>query len=338
MTGKKRSERRQGRVAKELGKLHLGRYPFLAGIKHYEKKRSVKFAATTIEEDCRKLRMFAEWFEEWKRDGSITTTDPRHIEPEAIEEFYIEMRRRQLQTSTQGTYVKILIRYLSLWGNYVIDEMIEDGEIKIPKAVPKEIKALEVEELEAIFKAISEMPGYKGILMRGLIPLAFGTGDRPKEMFKALKKDLDLKNSMFYVRHPKGEGSYGKMEWINIIREDMVVKLKRFMEELNEYHEAMGVKTPYIFANLKTGQPLAGKTLRSYKAEVEEASGVRFAIKDYRSTLTTVTVNDDLDKIEAMSKQLRHGKTDTTKKWYLRINVRKAVKNKLGDSWKNHEF
>ncbi|MBO4551913.1 MAG: hypothetical protein J5673_01790, partial [Candidatus Methanomethylophilaceae archaeon] len=49
--------------------LHLGRYPFSGGIRYYEAKRSTKYSRSTMEENVRKLRMFARIFEEMKKNG-----------------------------------------------------------------------------------------------------------------------------------------------------------------------------------------------------------------------------------------------------------------------------
>lgn len=110
------------RVAEELSRLRLGRYPFFAGIKHYEKRKSIRYTSTTLYEDTRKLHYLSKQFERFKREGRIKTTDPRHMGPDAIEEFYRWMRtEKKLSASTQGTYVRILKRYLELFGNNIID-------------------------------------------------------------------------------------------------------------------------------------------------------------------------------------------------------------------------
>jgi hypothetical protein len=67
---------------------------------------------------------------------------------------------------------------------------------------------------------------------------------------------------------------------------------------------------------------------------VEKVSGVRFKLKDFRSTLTSMTVKDDLSRLLAISAHLRHCKIETTQKYYARI-VRGVAGRQLRDAWKD---
>lgn len=71
------------------------------------------------------------------------------------------------------------------------------------------------------------------------------------------------------------------------------------------------------------------------KRSVEKLSGVSFKLKDFRSTLTTMTVNGDLSRLPAMSAQLRHKYTSTTQRSYLRIKNGVAGRQ-LRDAWREH--
>lgn len=71
------------------------------------------------------------------------------------------------------------------------------------------------------------------------------------------------------------------------------------------------------------------------KRSVEELSGVSFRLKDFRSTLTTIIVNEDLSRLPAMSAQLRHSDIRTTQKSYLRMKNGVAGKQ-LRDAWKEY--
>ncbi|MCL2785638.1 MAG: site-specific integrase [Methanomassiliicoccaceae archaeon] len=337
MGAKKRTKKKaaeSSRWAETRSGIRLGRYPFKAGIKHYIAKKSIRFTPVTIYENGRKLEYFSEVFERFKSSGSIETTDPRHMGPAEIEAFFRWMKAKEMTNSSEGTYVKILKGYLEFWGNKIIERMAEDDEIVIKSADGDgEVRALPIEEVRRIFAAIDLIGGYPGIVMRVLLPLAFGTGCRPKEMFEAEMQDINLAAETFYVRHPKGEGSWGKKEKVNIIRQDMLRRLERSLKEREEYLAEMGVKTKFVFVNPSTGKPLCGNTFRKHKIKIEELSGVSFRIKDLRPTLLTLLVDDDLSLIGAASKQLRHERQTNTEKYYLRIDKRKAVRNALGDRW-----
>ncbi len=64
-----------------------------------------------------------------------------------------------------------------------------------------------------------------------------------------------------------------------------------------------------------------------------KASGVEFKLKDFRSTLTTITINGDLSRLGAMSAQLRHESPNTTHKFYNKIE-RCVASKKLKDLWR----
>jgi len=334
--GKKKTATYRSRVAEELSKVRLGRYPFVAGIKYYEEKKSIRLTKTTIKEWCRKLRYYARIMEGFKAAGKIDTTDPRHMGPEAIEEFYKWMKRdNPLSNSTQGSYVRILKNYLEFWGNDVITIMEKDDEIIIPSSAgDSEINALSIDEVRDIFAAADTIEGYTGIMVRLLLALGVGTGCRPKEMFDAEVSDINIEAETFFIRHPKGEGTWGRREKVNIIRKDMLIRIDRELKARADALKAIDTKSKYLFINPASGRPYAGNSFRLWKDRVAELAGVEFRIKDMRSTLLTLLVGEDLSRLGAASKQIRHRNIKTTEDFYLKINKRKVVKSALGDRWK----
>jgi len=75
--------------------------------------------------------------------------------------------------------------------------------------------------------------------------------------------------------------------------------------------------------------------LRLVKAKVERLSGVKFKLKDFRSTLTSVTVNGDMSRLPAMSAQLRHASVTTTQRSYYAME-RGVAGRQLRNAWKEH--
>ena len=73
----------------------------------------------------------------------------------------------------------------------------------------------------------------------------------------------------------------------------------------------------------------------SIKREIEEISGVQFRLKDFRSTLTSITVNGDMSLLPTMSAQLWHSSLNTTQKFYYRME-RGVAGKQLRDAWKNN--
>ena len=339
--GRKASQKKKknpvyGRIAEELSKVRLGRYPFAGGIKYYEEKKSIRYTKTTIVEDTRKLRYFARIFEGFKARGKIKTTDPRHLGPEAIEELYRWMKGGDLGNSTQGTYVRILKRYLEMWGNNIIGQMEQDDEIIIQSAAgDSEVNAMSIEEVRRVYEVMERVGGYRGVLIRLLIDLGISTGCRPKELFNAEVEDINVDAETFFVRHPKGEGSWGKREKVNLIRQDLLLRIRRELQARAKYLEELGIESKYVFVNPETRIPYVGNSFRRWKKDIETMAGVKFMLKDLRSTLLNLLVGDDLSMIGPASKQLRHERIDNTEKYYLKINKRQVVRNALGDRWKD---
>jgi integrase len=69
--------------------------------------------------------------------------------------------------------------------------------------------------------------------------------------------------------------------------------------------------------------------------KVEKISGVEFKLKDFRSTLTSITVNGDISRLPAMSALLRHASVATTQKSYFAME-RGVAGKQLRDAWKEH--
>ncbi len=109
------------------------------------------------------------------------------------------------------------------------------------------------------------------------------------------------------------------------------------MEERKEYLSENGKsKTAALFPNLnrKDGEFYSPNAFNEIKTEVEKASGVDFKLKDFRSTLTSMTVNGDMSLLPAMSAQLRHRNLATTQRSYYRMEEGVAGK-RLKNAWKD---
>lgn len=317
----------------EVEKMRLGRYPFAAGINPFiDSRKGTWDPETTMPEERRKLQQIGRMFEDLKSQGRVSTTDPRHIKRSDVQEFMVELRK--VDPSFQQPQMRRLKQYLRFFKNYVIEDMKSDG-IKLPKAHKKPIRAIDPHDLILIFATVKELEGWTGSVARGMLSLYFATGARPTELRLAHFEDLNLKKRTFFVRHPKGEGSWASPEIVNIIREDMVPMIECYLRERSEHLRGGGDnKATALFPNVlgKNGFYSANR-FRMIKEKVAKESGVEFKLKDFRSTLTTVTINGDLSRLGAMSAQLRHESPNTTHKFYNKIE-RCVASKKLKDLWR----
>jgi integrase/recombinase XerD len=323
----------------DLKTIHLGRRPFTAALKYYQAFQEVNLSKKTLLEDMKRLKRFATFFEDLHARGGCKTADPRGIDEPAILEFLVMMKKKELKSSTQSTDIKVLNRMLNLFGNDVIVKMKKNPMYKFPKE-PRDlpISALEPEELKLVFDTTYNLRGWSGQAFRGYLALAFATASRPNETLMTLVEDLDIQNRLFYIRHPKGEETWGEPQWVNIIREDMIPYLEELMRNRERMLIEYGLSSQYLFVNPGTGEPYSDKAMRGLKSKVQEMSGIHFMIKDMRSSFASLTVNNHLDRLNAVSEQLRHSTPETTRKYYARINRRKAVKIGLQDTWKESEI
>mgnify|MGYP000871440395 CR=1 FL=1 len=319
-------------------RVRLGREPFRTGVAYYEVKKQAYLTQTTIEENTRKLYYFADAFREMKDNGLITTLDPRHMGVQEIEAFMIFMKNNKLQNTTKKKYLSILDSFLGFWGNHVISDMKKQNKFaSMSKGKKRPITYIEEEDLRTIFKAIDTYPGYQGIVIRGFISLIFGIAGRPKEVIDALLEDLDLDEERFYIRHPKGEGSWGLCQWIVITRKDMIPKLERFLNEREEYLKGINRTSEYLFVNPSTGRPYSLQTIRIIKERIEEETGIDFKLKEFRSTYATITYKHNKNMKDAISKQLRHQSPKTTDDYYIAYDQKQASKD-LADEWEKSKI
>ena len=319
-------------------RIRMGSRPFLYGIRIYRERMLAYMSETTIEENSRKLRYFADIFLQMKRSGKINTTDPRHIGEVEIEMFSGYMRKKGLSTTTRRSYLKMLNSYLRFFENDIIDRMKHTGKLNpITKGQPNPVRFLEIDDLQQVFDAADLMNGYRGIVCRGFLAITFSIAGRPKEIIEMHREDIDLRNKVIFVRHPKGEGSYGKREWIPIIREDMIPRIESFLDERDRYFNMIGLESCFLFANTDNGGPLTLKSIRKYKTSIEKTSGVRFQLKDLRSTYATITYSGAPDMKDAISKQMRHCSSTTTEKYYIAYDQKRAA-NDLKNEWKKTQI
>lgn len=183
------------------------------------------------------------------------------------------------------------------------------------------------------------MSGWRGSVVRGMLSLYFATGVRPKEGRLVLLKDLDLEAGKVLIRHPKGEGSWASTVEIDILWPDVVPFIERYLRERKEWIKENGLTeaaVPELFPSVRFGKHhgfYAEQGFNAIKGKVEDLSGVKFKIKDFRSTLTTTTIRGDRSRLNAMSAQLRHDNISTTQRFYEGIE-RGVAGRQLKGAWK----
>ena len=318
---------RRNREISEVEGLRLGAKPFIAAVNLYLESREGLIMPSTLTEERKKLRYIGNLLQDLKKAGKVGSIDPRRIDRGDIQVLQGLYKSKRLDPSTQKKYNQLLNGLLKFFGNFTIEQMKAEG-VRFPKESRKPIRALSEESTDMLLNALKDYDDWEGFLGLGIVALGLATGCRPKEIRMAHLEDLDLKKGRFYVRYPKGEGSWASPQWISIVREDLTPFLERYLHAREEHLARKGVKEhhalfPAVGYGNKTGFYTASN-LNRIKRNLEGRTGVEFRIKDLRPTMASLTVDMDPMLLNDVSSQLRHESTKTTTRYYAEIKVDKA--------------
>jgi integrase len=321
------------RPQKAVGRQRIGeemaQYPFLSASKEYLKRRKGILVDSTIKELDRKFRMIDGILNQLKKGGNISTTDPKRITRADVQAFLYWMRTRKpepLDPSAQNNYLRYLEMVCTFAGNPVVQGLRAEGE-RLPIPTPKDVRALSLEELGRLQEAAEEFEGWTGEIARFMVWFLPYTGVRHNEWRTAQVEDLNTGSWKFRVRHPKGEMRYGKKRETVVLPPARQAVL-RYLIARERYLKEAGISgaAPLV---LKIRGGKAGyyseNRLRIIKTKLEKASGVRFTIKDFRSTFTNLCLDRDSSLLSDVSRALGHKDTRTTEAYYVKINVGAAL-------------
>jgi integrase len=307
----------------------MAQYPFLSASKEYLKRRTGLLVDSTIKELDRKFRMIDRILSQLKQEGKITTTDPKRISRADVQSFIYWMRTRKpepLDPSAQNNYLRYLEMVCTYSGNPVVQVMRAEGE-RLPIPTPKDVRALSVEELGRLQEAAEELEGWTGEIARLMVWFLPYTGIRHNEWRTAQVEDLNTGSWKFRVRHPKGEMRYGKKRDTLVLPPARQAVLRYLVARERYLMEAGLSGAAPLVLKIEGGKAgyYSENRLRIIKTKLEKASGVKFTIKDFRSTFTNLCLDRDSSLLSDVSRALGHKDTRTTEAYYVKINVGAAL-------------
>ena len=304
---------------------------FLANLDDYLDSMTGCSVPSTIKEHRSKITRFERIFDKLKTSGNISTVDPAKLTERDVRYFVKVLREEEIAPETQQKYLQVLNRYLSFANN----RSVEDARKKIKLTTQrKPIQALTVEEVGTIFKTIETMGGWKGSVARGMIYLAFQTLARPSEIRTALFSDLDFTEKRFYIRNPKGAGSFAAGQYVDMLRPDFYSQIDRYIADREIYLRRRGKTSDYLFPNIygDSNTLYSPNAQREIMREVSYRSGVEFTLKTFRATGADLFISTDLKNLYAISAQLRHSDVGITQRYYADIQ-RSKVRAQLGNTF-----
>jgi len=316
----------------------MGRYPFIAKVSEYAERVKAYYAESTWFENTRKLRRIGREFERMKEEGLIRTSDPRYIREPEIEQFLLWMREKGYQLNTTATYLKALKRFLHFCNNATIERIKMQHTLPLPQGTErKELRTLGEDNMNRIFATCDALPGWRGEVARFIFPFYAYTGVRHSELRSAHREDLDEATWTFRVRNPKCK-TRGAPERTILIPPPLQPIVQEYFLARKEWLRDQGFEEciPLIpsWPTKKTNNAPSFYTQHAFEAiklEIERLSGVKFQIKDFRSTFAQLSKDRGVS-IEAVSKALGHASTVTTERFYARIRDSDALKE-MSKAW-----
>lgn len=288
---------------------------FEDGIDGYLNGKIGGYSPSTLGEQRRKLAMFGARLGDLKDRGTIPTTDPREMDEMCVRWFVQDMKDRGLDVSTQKKYLEMLNGMLRHHGNMAAENVRAAIRLDEPT---KPVETLTRDQCIQVFEHIEGLGGWRGSVTRGMIYLAYQTWARPSEIRTARLIDLDMAQETFYIRNPKGRGTFASGQRVDLVMKGSLYLLERYLRERSAYLASKGVDSAHLFPRVVDGrdaiysQQAAGRMIQ----DVSEALGFHFSLKTFRATMTYLTVNEDPAQLANVSKQLRHNSLATTQRFY----------------------
>ncbi|HNU35171.1 MAG TPA: site-specific integrase, partial [Methanomassiliicoccales archaeon] len=303
----------------------------------------------------RYLRNMVEYFEPTDGPRHLTTTNPELMGPKEIRTIVKWMqdptkhrKGKSLDPDTQVRYLAKLEGVLKMEGNSIFQQMRDEGYQFPQRIATKPIKALTMEELNAIQQATEkigsargEPDGWRRAKAKMLAFAYVATGLRPSELRLSYLVDLDTVTWKLYVRVPKGGAKYAVNRRVTIVppyRQEFI----KFLDARKELLQFYGLKeATYLIPNLQGGKDTfySANHFRELKREVQEVCNIDFKLKDFRPTYASLTVAMDPNSLIDVSTVLGHSNLKTTQRYYAQISADSAGEriNKLWEKLLKNE-
>ena len=312
----------------------MGRYPFIFWVCLFLEAIKPYYAASTHRIISSGLKVIGRAFNELRRAGRVSTTNPKKMNQADIEAFLQWMKERRtrngvgLKQATQANYLEYLAALLLYVENPVMERMRALHYIRFPQKISTEIRTLSEDKIEQIRVGLTDMPGWDGEIARFIVPMYAYSGLRRKELRRARLEDLDIDRWKILVVHPKGEGRYASDGTAPILQPARQAVLD-FLKARQEYLRENGVVeceplVPRIYMSGKVDY-WTDAMWGGLKDKAQRHAGIPFRLQYLRASFGQIC-KDRGASIEAVSRALRHKTTKTTELYYARIRPENAFR------------
>ena len=309
----------------------MGRFPFLAYVNQFiavvpwnDDRDSTK------DTERRALRHIYQDFNDLEKEGRVKTSNPQKFDAEDIN-HWMTYRRKQVGPGMFQKDLQRLKTFLPFVGNPVMQQM--KAKQQLPRitrtAIEQEISIVNDQDLDEARERAEHIRGWWGSVCRFILWFYPNAGCRPSEGRRALLSDLDTQNWTFYVRHPKGEKSYGQKRTTTILPPARP-HILRFLKERAEMLQRKGGEEPELVPKQQGYGPFCAQRYRVIR---NCATQGKFTTRDLRPTFAQNAVDMGVS-IKSVAKLLGHSTTNTTERYYARFKNNAAI-NEINEAFES---
>ena len=256
------------------------------------------------------------------------------IRAEHLNRLYITLGNKgQNQVTGGGLSAKTIIehhRFISAVLSQAVKEQLipyNTAQRATPPKLPKhEAECFEVEDIQAIIKAVKTKP----LKWQALTYLLIATGARRGEILGLQWKSVDFKSNQLYLcnnlLYTSEKGVYSTSLKTNENRyvsvpSDVMDVLKRLKREQEDLEYVLGDEwenSGYVFTQVN-GKPMHPDSITSFFKKLEKKYNLpHINPHKFRHSQASILINQGVD-IVTVSKRLGHAKTSTTSDIYAHI-------------------
>lgn len=305
------------------GRATVGKY----GVQYLSmSKRS--YSPITLEVMQRRYVRIDKDIEYLNRKGVMRSQSPQRMTPEDIANFLVYRQELGVTNSDLMHDIAALKGAFSIIGKTTVDDALA----KFPYLRPEnrdrnKIQTMDPRAFDRILEnaAAVEVTDWRRMRAYAVVVFALATGMRAKELRLCDVVDIDDSKETWIaiVRHPKGENKWGRQRpvWVDPVAYPF---LTRYLQARNDFVERNDLYTDALFPGAVDGGYLADNTIRTDKALVEEEIGYDFDLRMCRRTYGQRLIDRGIG-INVVSKVLGHNSTNTTERYYCRLDDMDAV-------------
>ena len=262
------------------------------------------------------------------KQGILSTLSPKNMLPEDICNYLVYRSNIGNSDSEMIHEISSVVKLFDYIGNPAARECLAKYPYLKPKKSTERLPSMDPAVVDMIYAKAMEVPQTDWISMvsYGLAVFAVSTGMRNKELRLCDIRDINAENAQWVVtvKHPKGEGTYGKERPVPVDPRAYPFLKRYFIARMKFVNERGSVSNALFPGGYSDGGYLSSNAVREYCSRVSKDLGVEFNLRDCRRTYGQNLLDMDAD-IETVSKLLGHASTATTEGYYCSIRQSVAV-------------